>query len=437
MVSEKHKNQINLIPAKYQNLWGYLNADGNWAILPRFDAALEFEKCGVARVAVKGKVRIIGTSGNFVGNYSFDALSSFNEYNVARAEKNGKWSLIGTDGKCISQLKFENIGTFSNNGLAMIQKNGMFGYINKSGDIVIRPQFYNATEFNAEGYAAVKTCKRWQFINTKGEFVTKPIFDRIIDFSYHGMSTVVVDDKWGYVNYCGGFVIKPQFAYANPFNDNGLATVRQKGETLVIDSLGNIVLGPFAHYHNFDFDYTKSLGIILATDENGYLGILDKNGVVIKSTKYEEYNIIQVEEKYLIFVKQNKKWDLLNENFEKCISLGFSSISPLFHGVLGENDGGFTYVDKTGQLIADKFNMFKCISEYLFIYKNNECFSIDKNGVISKVSNMESLSFATSWIKVEIDEIHLDQYDDEIDTRYFYRDIDDEDILRGYNKYNL
>lgn len=36
-----------LIPAKSQGQWGYLNVNGEWAISPRFDAAWDFEVCGV------------------------------------------------------------------------------------------------------------------------------------------------------------------------------------------------------------------------------------------------------------------------------------------------------------------------------------------------------------------------------------------------------
>ena len=292
-------------------------------------------------------------------------------------------------------------------------------------------------DFNDKGYAAVKTCKRWQIINEKGEHVTKPIFNRVIGFSDNNISAVVVDDKWGYINYRGDYGLEPQYLHADSFDNNELTTVKRKGEILVINSGGKVVLGPFSQYHSINCDYVKAMGIIFAVDSDGLYNFLDMSGKPIISTRYENFDIAEIDGKSMLFVQKNKKWGLLNDNFEEIISLRFRSYHPEFYGVICEGCDGFTYINSSGEIIAEHFRTYKYSSDYLLINIKGEWFSIDKNDTLESVSNIDSFSYYPSWIKVKIDEIHLPHWSDGIDTRKFFVDYNDDDFVRGYNLYNF
>lgn len=389
------------------------------------------------RVAVNNKVRIIDKTGRFVGKCSFDALTGFGENCVARSEKNGKWSIIGADGKELTRLKFDSIGPFSYNGIAMIEKNGLYGYINKCGEIIIKPQFFEAMDFNHEGYAAVKTCKRWQIINERGEFVTTPLFDRVIGFSRNGLSPVVVDDKWGYINFRGDYIVEPQYLYADAFDKNDLATVKRKGEVLVVNSDGTVVLGPFSQYRSINCDYAKTMGIMFGVDSDGLYNILGIDGKPVSGSRYENYDVVELNGKSMLFVQQNKKWGLLNSDLKEIISPRYASYRSEFYGIICEGCGNSTYINHLGEIIADQFKTYKYSSDHLLINIKDEWFSIDKNGTVERVSDLALFSHYPSWIKVKIDEIHLPRRGDVIDTREFFVDYYERDAVRGYNLYNF
>jgi hypothetical protein len=128
-----------LIPFVSNNRYGFLNANGDIAIQPRYAYTYGFSD-GLAVVMSGGKYSFIDAKGNTVINAPYKEVSNFNE------------------------------------GLAAVNVNGKLGYINKQGRMVIQPAYENAFGFS-DGLAIVAVNGRECFINTNGKVVISAVYD--------------------------------------------------------------------------------------------------------------------------------------------------------------------------------------------------------------------------------------------------------------------
>jgi hypothetical protein len=124
-----------------ENVWGFLNSQGEECIEPRFDE-LVYNKGGVI----------------------FGRLS----------EKNGsfRWSVINRIGKETNPGMFTEVVRFSE-GFAAVKTGQGWGFINENGD-AITPFIFSIVRNFSEGYAAVCLNKQWGFIGKDGKYLIPP-----------------------------------------------------------------------------------------------------------------------------------------------------------------------------------------------------------------------------------------------------------------------
>ena len=136
-------------------LWGAIDADGNWAIEPRFSA---------------------------LGMQADDG-HAIAEDTQAPAEQ--AWGIVDASGNWTSDARFPQLRRFSN-GLAPARdaQSGNWGYVNATGAWEIAATFRDARPFS-EGLAAVQDAKSqlWYFIDPTGKppANTKPKFWKLGD----------------------------------------------------------------------------------------------------------------------------------------------------------------------------------------------------------------------------------------------------------------
>jgi len=128
-----------------EELFGYLDKNGEWIIQPQFTAAKDFD----------------GVSG------------------LARVKKNEKWVYVNVKNEIVAFEISETTDDFSD-GLAKGKKALLFGFYNNKGEWVIPPKFENVRDFK-NGFAAAKLNDKWGIIDGKGNWVIEPKFSGIKD----------------------------------------------------------------------------------------------------------------------------------------------------------------------------------------------------------------------------------------------------------------
>ncbi|WP_066297983.1 WG repeat-containing protein [Bacillus sp. FJAT-29937] len=119
-----------------EDLYGYINSQGEIVIEPRFSDALPFD-----------------------GEVTF-------------AMDNGRWGVINREGNWLSKPSFEYVGRYSE-GLAAVKIGEFWGYVNTKGEMVIEPQFGFVGQFE-HGLAMVQVGDRTGLIDTNGTYVLPP-----------------------------------------------------------------------------------------------------------------------------------------------------------------------------------------------------------------------------------------------------------------------
>ena len=277
--AEKSRNSaINLARICINDQCGYINVQGEWVILPRFDSASDFAANGLAAARENGKSGYINTQGEWVIPPKFYSTQPFADNGLAEVyeEKDGKPRYINAKGKWVTRSEwgwYISGGDvpipmpirFSSNGLAAAkgnwgytieqaelksrqQRSGesmKFGYINAKGKWVIPPRFDHASNFAANGLASAGKNGKSGYINAQGKWVIPPKFDTAGHFETNGLAPIFENRKMGFINAKGEWVIPPKFeARFSDFSANGLAEVIENGKIGYINAKGEWVIPP-------------------------------------------------------------------------------------------------------------------------------------------------------------------------------------------------
>ena len=242
---------------------GYMKANLEWAIEPKFSGAFVFSEDKIAAVQdpETGLWGYIDLDGKYISDERYYKTTPFSGgYALVQKEKNGKGAYINTKGEYITDYVFDfytsQVG-FSE-GLACVKyaDKGGFGYINEQGDIVIEPRYREAGAF-VHGLAPVKETS-FKYIDKHGNTVIEGDFYWANHFSEDGYAAVIQDGKYGIIDTSGDWLFEPQFATRRPINwEDGF------------EDLGQL----------------KGLDVTAPNVENGYCIVCLEKGQRIKKTK--------------------------------------------------------------------------------------------------------------------------------------------------------
>lgn len=173
--------RIRLAPVQdFENgLWGYIDDEGGYQIMPSFSAAGGFSN-GCAPVRDNGRGRLWGAiddSGTQVMPPTFSGLGLCSEEHLMAASKEvGRWGFASLDGIWVIPDSFPAVHRFTE-GLAGFQNNdtGLWGFIDVNGKQVIEAEFLDVRPF-ASGLAPAQdsASRLWGLIDTAGEWHVEP-----------------------------------------------------------------------------------------------------------------------------------------------------------------------------------------------------------------------------------------------------------------------
>ncbi len=249
--------------------WGYIKADGTWAISPTFQTD---STTGGAPIGGFSKVKLaparsgdglygfIDEKGSFKIAAQYTAVRNFNDEGIAAVRnQNGLWGYIDKDGNTILDFQYADAGDFGENDLAPVMKTlgSFYGYIDKTGKEVIQPQFMEAYPFR-NGVAAVLNSSgivkyidktglpkfTKSYISLTSGHTTNTKF--LGSFATNGLCPATDGTgNYGYIDLTGAFKVDQTFYRADNFSDNGLAAIQTKEYKWgFINSDGKTVITP-------------------------------------------------------------------------------------------------------------------------------------------------------------------------------------------------
>jgi serine/threonine protein kinase len=271
---------------------GYMDFNGNWKILPKFDGISGFDKFGFS-IAKKISTSffnstslygIIDKKGNWVVQPNFEILSSSDKYGYFEAKINNKYGLIDNTGKWILKPSYESLYGFDEIGYNA-QLKGRVGKIDIKGNWKIPPQFDGLHSFDKQGYcvAAIKDKfglvdvngiwkvnpnfdflayddtmgyiaeikGKWGKINTEGEWILTPFYDHLESFLETTYSIAAVNGKYGFLNYRGEWLLKPTYWQMKRINNEFYKAAIDLNKYGIINFRNEWILPPI-----YDYFYT-------------------------------------------------------------------------------------------------------------------------------------------------------------------------------------
>jgi hypothetical protein len=165
------------IPARNEEGWGLVSADGKMPFEARFDSfqvkKKDKELADFPLVAFKkGKSRLIGLKGEDLCEAEKTEWQYLGE-NAWKKGKNASFSLVSSKGLTQGNLVFEEILPFSE-GNAPARQNGLWGFVNLFGKMVIPARFEEVLPYKS-GIAYAKEKGKWGVLKKNGAWLVKPV----------------------------------------------------------------------------------------------------------------------------------------------------------------------------------------------------------------------------------------------------------------------
>lgn len=260
----------------YNGKWGFINAQGQLVVAPRYEAVKKFSE-GLVPVCIRL-------------DHSYDP------------EGTGRWGYVDTKGRLVIPARFERAELF-HNGFAPVQCDGKWGFINPKGTLVIPCRYDGVFPF-AEGRAPVniggnykdgRTTKgKWGLIDERGNTILEPRYDVLFGLS-DGRAQFREGCQWkdlrpigghcGFVDRDGHVAVPAKWDDAHGFGD-GLATVcagmdwdakpYRSGGWGCIDKEGNLVI---PCQFQLPLDFTDGYAVVKRLTDPQHVGLIGKSGV--------------------------------------------------------------------------------------------------------------------------------------------------------------
>lgn len=265
-----------LAPVAKDGKFGFIDVTGAERIPFIYDSATAFsEPENLAGVLVGDKWGFVAADGNMVIEPKFHEIGEF-RLGLCPVRFDGLYGYIDAKGEFAIPNRFASAGMFASNGLALVAISTpppdgqgvrlvhQYGYLKTDGAFAIEPQYSFALDFSSTGFAAVIKDGKWGAINERNEMIVPPAYDNAslrdgeLDLSTkvfygtvgsdgvvytdnrrfkNGVSVVVRDDKGGYFSKNGEKILDVEIV-------GGLTVIRAlDGELLfpsqtVLDNIG-------------------------------------------------------------------------------------------------------------------------------------------------------------------------------------------------------
>lgn len=410
LIEELGLDERDFRQARPEDLFGYVDLDGNWAIPQRFAQAGSFRD-GKAEVVLTeeeaqyARRRYIDKSGNVIGlsNQGFqDHLKIPEGYKQDRPTSEGlavvykvpdkKFAYRGSsrpelygyadvDGNMVIEATFTEAKPFYR-GVAVVARDGYigaagcvirlldgnYGLIDRTGKILIEPKYRALHRFNEEfddGLMTYQTEDGGGVITTQGEVRSylpgcNDLFycsEGLADVEWKNEKLPGAPMKYGYVDSEGRIAIEPRFDYASYFS-GGFAAVKIDQKYGYINQAGELVLDTI---YDDAKPFRNKLAIIC---KDGRWGCIDENGQYVI---VPQYDALEWRKDNFLLAKKEEKVGLLDCSGKVICSPQFDEIRQ-FSGEFAiiTKQGLKGTIDKSGAInIQPRFHDLDIFAENL------------------------------------------------------------------------
>lgn len=265
--------------------WGYMDKNGNIAILSQYEEAGAFEN-GLAIVKLDGKWGVIDIHGKTVFECIYDNISPFSD-GYALAETGSENYYLSSDGK--RQHLPDNLTFYPySSGLAKVKKsiNGKdkYGYIDTKGLFIMEPEFDAASDFY--GNTAFVLFKGKSFSIEKNgrkhrlDFPLNPA--NRTQFLPDGSGFIEQGGKFIFVKYQGDeySLLPVRYDMISRFSEGRVLVKSEQGPLMYLNTLGIPVL-TLPDDCSAAGDFSEGKAWICC---NGKYGFIDKSGKIVIDT---------------------------------------------------------------------------------------------------------------------------------------------------------
>ncbi|MDR2352479.1 MAG: WG repeat-containing protein [Deltaproteobacteria bacterium] len=337
---------------------GKINLDGDWSMKPRFQ---NFTNLGNGFYAVfyQGKAALMNEEGRYLTPLVYDNLK-----NLKPGPKGGflltfslanKEGIMNSNGEVVIKARFESISpNFDENGKFIMKINGKYGVLDISDQWVIEPEF---SEIIYVAKDKIFWVKEGNFVDTYfyydlngnklGPIPKEKIWESVSEkpFKLTGCFTKNIPDLLGYCDVTGTVKIPQAYNVAANFSVIGLARVSKDKKFGYIDPTGKVVID-FLYEGAGDFSPSGFATVKLA----GRWGLINKTGEYVIRPEYLEPPEPVNEEIY--FVRKNEGYSLVKTDGKVLSTDFFQEKRPFMEKVnlaWVKKDGKWGLIDLGGK----------------------------------------------------------------------------------------
>lgn len=359
--------QVHLYPAAVKTTdgvkWGYINEKGSFVISPRYEAADDFQKNGLAVVQKGDKNGVINRTGRYVVPPIYDTVTTFSEGRAQVLDNKG-FRVIDETGKILTPKSYNYIGSYRE-GKAVFntvdeEGKSRYGYLDREGKEAILARYESANDFS-QGKAVVQI--------KEGEYALIDHTGRTLQtYSYAQVGNVgdgllsfkeTPEGPFGYMDERGKVVISPRYSVALPF-EKGRAVINASKDFSanlygLIDKQGNEIIKPI--YNDVQMLGEDRVAVGKARDASRpYAGsryaIADWNGKILSEFVYTDVSRFQngyasaTEGQRTFFIDRSGK---IARNLP--IVSGAGTLTPAGNIIKAAVDQRVFYYDRSGKRI--------------------------------------------------------------------------------------
>ncbi|MEK0413981.1 MAG: hypothetical protein RL070_1469 [Bacteroidota bacterium] len=372
-----------LIRVKYNDLFGYLNKEGEEIIECKYYFAAPAES-NIAFVVEKdenddmtfhyfdnqGKLKL-----SLTGYISGKAPN--NEAIWVKKEEN--WQVLDWNGKLLFEGEFDDDGiTNFHNGYAWVKIDEAICTINKQGKVNRLGEFEEFKSLENNIYAA-KLNDKYAFFNYKGEQLSDFEYDDYEDFE-EGFANVNIDGQWGVIDTNCKLIIPCKYDLIQKYsqgvfgaqidekygfiNSDNKIVCEFKYDDVMNFSGGYCIVNLDEKYGIIDLNFNEVVPCI--SEEYPSVNSIKKYASICINEKYQiinlttgkpitknSYQSILFDGEWLL-AKKNDKWGYVSYDEDIIIDFAFEDAWPFSEEIAKvQINDKFGYIDRKGKLIID------------------------------------------------------------------------------------
>lgn len=314
--------------------------------------------------AIGDTEKLIDQSGKVLLTYDRgDHLSVFSDNYLLLAD--GMLRFYDDNAQPLKNFACEEIDPYVNEDLVFVNCGGNWGIYDADGDVLVEPQYDGLDDFNEQCEAVVYTKNNKKgVLDLNGDLLIKAQWDDVA--LYDSSASVEKDDKWGaFTNLSSDQPeIEPMYDYIYAFGQDGCAAYEHKGKFGILDEQGNVLIS--AKYETMASNSDSEL-------KDGYY-VIDGDGSDLSGIIRGKGNVVIPSTYSIIFSKNSKEPYHLIQN----------------------QRGKWGYIDRTGQMMIDtKFDNaggFLPRQDVAFVRQNGKISLIDRKGTVVLQTKFTDLS---------------------------------------------